>query len=104
MSFASRCWDSQRLSAVTSLTGNGPLIGDWLAIKVLLYALAIVLVSLLRWELSAWGTAIAMLQKPETVDAANELIMHTHLKGRWYAWTLWTVVAAAALFGIARPI
>ena len=43
---------------VSSLLGYGPLETDWLAAKALLYALALVLVGLLRHELSSWGIAI----------------------------------------------
>ena len=88
---------------VTSLLGQGPLLTDWLAVKALLYALAMLLVGLLRHELSSWGIAIEKLQRPETVDEANGIIMATHRKGRWYAWSLWLVVAAAAYLGVVKP-
>ena len=77
--------------------------GGWLAGKALLYALALLLVGLLRHELSAWGIAIEKLQVPATVDEANGIIMATHRTGRWYAWSLWLVVAAAAYLGAAKP-
>ena len=88
---------------VTSWLGYGPLATRWLAAKTLVYALALVLVALLRHELSAWGIAIEKLQNPATVDEANALIMKTHRTGRWYAWSLWSLVALAAWLGIAKP-
>ena len=88
---------------VSSLLGYGPLATDWLSVKALLYAFALVLVGLLRHELSSWGVAIEKLQNPDTVAEANAIIMATHRKGRWYAWTLWLVVAAAAYMGVAKP-
>ena len=29
--------------------------------------------------------------------------MATHRKGRWFAWSLWLVVAAAAYLGVTKP-
>jgi len=88
---------------VTSLLGYGPLATNWLSVKALLYAFALVLVGLLRHELGSWAVAIEKLQHHETVAEANEIIMATHLKGRWYAWTLWVVVASAAYMGVVKP-
>lgn len=90
--------------AASSWLGHGPLSTDWLAMKSLLYGVALGLVGLLRHELSSWGVAIEKLQTPATVDEANAIIMATHKKGRWYAWSLWLVVALAAYFGVAKPI
>lgn len=83
--------------------GYGPLETNWLAMKSLLYGIALGLVGLLRHELTSWGVAIEKLQTPATVDEANAIIMATHKKGRWYAWSLWLVVALAAYFGVAKP-
>ena len=89
--------------ALASLAGYGPLGAGWLVGKSLLYALAMVLVTLLRWELSVWGIALAKLASPQTEADGNAMIMAAHLKGRWYAWSLWLVVAAAAFLGVAKP-
>lgn len=88
---------------VSSWLGHGPLATKWLAAKTLVYAVALVLVALLRHELSAWGVAIEKLQNPSTVAEGNAMILKTHKTGRWYAWSLWTLVALAAWLGIAKP-
>ena len=89
--------------ALASLAGYGPLAAHWLMGKSLLYALAMVLVTLLRWELNVWGVALEKLASSETADEANAMIMAAHYKGRWYAWSLWLVVATAAFLGVAKP-
>jgi hypothetical protein len=89
---------------VSSLLGYGPLMTTWLSVKVLLYALALVLVGLLRHELGSWAVAIEKLQDPATVAEGNAIIMATHRTGRWYAWSLWMVVALAAYMGVAKPV
>ena len=88
---------------ISSWLGYGPLLTTWLAAKTLVYAVALVRVALFRHELSAWGVAIEQLQKPATVAQGNALIMKTHKTGRWYAWSLWALVAFAAWLGIAKP-
>ncbi len=88
---------------VSSWLGYGPLAAKWLAAKTLVYALALVLVALLRHELSAWGVAIEKLQNSATVAEGNAIILKTHKTGRWYAWSLWALVALAAWLGIAKP-
>ena len=89
---------------VSSLLGYGPLMTTWLSAKVLLYALALGLVGLLRHELGSWAVAIEKLQDPATVAEGNAIIMATHRTGRWYAWSLWCVVALAAYMGVAKPL
>lgn len=89
--------------AVASLAGYGPLSTGWLVGKSLLYALAMVLVTLLRWELGVWGVALEKLADPDSESDGNAMIMAAHLKGRWYAWSLWLVVASAAFLGVAKP-
>ena len=88
---------------LSSLLGYGPLQGDWLATKTLLYGFALLLVGLLRHELSSWGIAIEKLQHEDSVAEGNAIIMAPHKKGRWYAWSLWLTVALAAYLGVVKP-
>lgn len=92
------------VAGVASLLGYGPLTTTWLSVKLLLYGLALVLVGLLRHELGSWAVAIEKLQDPATVAEGNAIIMATHRTGRWYAWSLWVVVATAAYMGVAKPL
>lgn len=89
--------------AISSWLGHGPLATRWLAAKTAVYALCLVLVVVLRHELSAWAIAIEQLQDPATVAEGNARIMKTHRTGRWYAWSLWALVALAAYLGVAKP-
>ena len=88
---------------VASAAGAGPLVEPWLGLKTVLYALCLVFVSLLRRELDSWMTALETLRGFGGEREGNSLMLRQHRAGRWYARSLWLLLAAAAYLGVAGP-
>ncbi|MCB2107398.1 MAG: hypothetical protein KDE14_06840 [Rhodobacteraceae bacterium] len=90
--------------AVYSMANGGPVVAEWLQIKLLFYASAIALGVYLRTELKHWIVGFGMIrQGGGDADKGNAMIEGALLRSRRAALVLWGCVAIAAFLGKVKP-
>lgn len=85
-----------------SLVGDGPIGADYLALKVLLFGVVLVMGTMIRLRLRAFGPAFAAVMA--TSDDATEGALRTSLARTYpFVVAVWLLVLAAGWLGIANP-
>lgn len=90
-----------------SLMESGPVTAGWLALKLLLYAIVVVIGLLLRRVLFDWAQGFGILTDASAGEAAiaraNLAIHEAYRRAMPLAYSLWLLVALIALLGVAKP-
>lgn len=90
-----------------SLVEGTPVTARWLALKMLLFAVVVVLGLLLRRVIRDWALGFGVLNAPdataEAIAGANTTIFSAYRRATRLAHTLWLLVALIALLGVTKP-
>ena len=91
-----------------SLVQGTPVVARWLALKMLLFAMVVVIGLLLRRIIRDWARGFATLNTLDVAAAAqadaNALIYGAYRRATRLAHGLWLLVALIALLGVSKPI
>ncbi|MCS6948185.1 MAG: hypothetical protein NZM12_11265 [Steroidobacteraceae bacterium] len=88
---------------LTSLATSRPVPVDWLAVKMLLFGIVVVLGLLLRTTIRDWAVGFERLRDPGQVETGNALIRSAYRRATRLAHTLWLLIAIIALLGVTKP-
>jgi hypothetical protein len=90
-----------------SLVQGGPVGAGWLSLKMLLFAIVVIIGLLLRRIIRDWAQGFTVLNNVETSttarDDANTLIFSAYRRATRLAHSLWLLVAVIALLGVSKP-
>ncbi|MDB5365159.1 MAG: hypothetical protein JWM77_1086 [Rhodospirillales bacterium] len=90
--------------SLSSFAGDGPATGvNWLAAKLLLYALLIVNGLMIRWTFRPFGPAFAALIQNGSSPATEATLARTVHRVRPVVLTLWFLLLVEAYLGLAKP-
>ena len=90
------------MGAAALLTGT-PIEARWLAVKLLLFGIVVVIGLLLRGVLRAWARGFALLRANTEIASANALIISAYQRSTRLAHGLWLLVALIAMLGVTKP-
>lgn len=94
--------------AVLSLVEGAPVGATWLALKMLFFAIAVVIGLLLRRIIRDWAQGFTVLNGPapaaDAVQQANDSIFAAYRRATRLAHSLWLLVALTALLGVTKPV
>lgn len=94
--------------AVLSLLEGAPVGATWLAVKMLFFAVVVIIGLLLRRIIRDWAQGFAVLNRPDSpadaVQLANATIFGAYRRATRLAHSLWLLVALTALLGVAKPV
>ena len=88
-------------AGVSSLAYGWPLATPWLAAKLVLFGLIIVVGLMLRGVVDYWLRGFALLRAGNTADG-EALIHRGHVLGERWAYAIWALVALAAFLGVTK--
>ncbi len=91
-----------------SLVEGTPVIARWLALKMIFFAMVVVIGLLLRRIIRDWAQGFGVLNAPhataEAIAGANTTIFSAYRRATRLAHTLWLLVALIALLGVIKPV
>jgi hypothetical protein len=92
---------------VLSLVQGTPVSARWLALKMIFFAVVVVIGLLLRRIIRDWAQGFGVLNAPnattEAIAGANTTIFGAYRRATRLAHTLWLLVALIALLGVTKP-
>jgi hypothetical protein len=91
------------VAAVLSFTGGAPFAADWLALKALLFALAVTMGVGIRVTFAPFGPAFARLMTEGSSAEVEERMSTALARAKPFVLVLWAIIAAAAFIGISQP-
>ena len=90
-----------------SLVEGTPVTARWLALKMLFFAVVVIIGLLLRSVIRDWAQGFAVLNSTDAsadaVGGANATILSAYRRATRLAHTLWLLVALIALLGVTKP-
>lgn len=93
------------LMGLVSLVNDSPIVDNWLAAKIMLFAVAVSLGVYLRGEVKNWVVGFGMVRAGgEEAEKGNDIIKAALDRSKVAALTLWFIVALIAFLGKVKPI
>ncbi len=90
-----------------SLLRGAPVAARWLSLKMIFFAVVVVIGLLLRRLIRDWAQGFALLSTSgvsvDEVARANQLIFQAYRRATRLAHSLWLLVALIALLGVTKP-
>lgn len=92
------------ISAVSSLMGYGPFLGNpkWYALKLLIYSLLLVIGLALRFVMREWTVMFRILAEGPNTEVENKLDRSIQYS-RYMAYVYWVGIASVAFLGAVKP-
>ena len=91
------------IAAITSFTSAAPFAANWLALKVLLFALAVSMGVGIRVTFAPFATAFGRLMAEGSSPDVEAQMSRALARAKPFVLALWLIIAAAAFTGISQP-
>lgn len=88
---------------VQSLQSGEPVHGNWLAAKILCYALLLVIGLYLRISIRGWRDGFRRLRAGEHGAQVDALFTDAYRRARRTAWLYWALIISVAWLGLTKP-
>ncbi|MCC7199428.1 MAG: hypothetical protein IT483_07960 [Gammaproteobacteria bacterium] len=86
-----------------SLANGGPFQEPWVAMKLIVYAVLLVVGLYLRLAIRIWIEGFRRLATEGPSDAINALFIQGRERARWAAYVFWSLVVLTGYLGIRQP-
>jgi hypothetical protein len=91
------------IAAVLSFTGGSPFAANWLALKALLFALAVTMGVGIRVTFAPFGPAFGRLMSEGTSPEVEAQMSGALARAKPFVLALWAIIAVTAFIGISQP-
>ncbi len=88
---------------VQSLRYSTPIHTYWIAVKVIVYAVLLIVGLYLRVSIRGWREGFVRLRAGERSAEVDALFVDGHRRARYAAWFFWALIMAMAWLGITQP-
>jgi len=87
-----------------SLRHGSPFVESWLALKLIVYAILLMLGLYLRLAIRAWREGFVRLAREGPGEAVNRLFSAGRERARWAAYVFWGLIVLMAWLGVRQPV